>query len=74
MATNYNALCKEQSQEMTSLEAETLQYLEKNQWPPVWYLNEQDYYEETMAQLERQKNLKKKKKTKAKVQWMFLKN
>lgn len=71
MATNYNALCKEQSQEMTSLEAETLQYLEKNQWPPVWYLNEQDYYKETMAQLERQKNLKKKKKQKQKYSGCF---
>ena len=71
MATNYNALCKEQSQEMKSLDTETLQYLEKNRWPPVWYLKEQDYYERTMAQLEREKNLKKKKKQRRKYSGCF---
>ena len=71
MAINYNVLCKEQSQEIKSLEPKTLQYLEKNQWPPLWYLKEQDYYEESMAQLEREKNIKKKKKQRQKYSGCF---
>ena len=64
MATNYNDLCKESGKEMKLLDDETLKYLEENRWPPVWYLKEQDYYERSMKQLEKEQIVQKNKKRK----------
>lgn len=63
MATNYNDLCRDQGKELnTALEEKTLEYLEKNRWPPVWYLKEQDYYARTKQRMLVEQNKKKEKK------------
>lgn len=60
MATNYNQLCKEEQKQVKQLDESTLKHLEEHRWPPVWYLKEQDYYERTIMELEREENEKKK--------------
>ncbi|XP_057307946.1 rho-related BTB domain-containing protein 2-like isoform X2 [Hydractinia symbiolongicarpus] len=60
MSTNYNQLCKEEQKQVKQLDESTLKHLEEHRWPPVWYLKEQDYYERTIMELEREENEKKK--------------
>ena len=64
MCTNYNALCRSQGhREMRNvLDKKTLDYLEENRWPPVWYLKEQDYYERTVRNLATEQHKKREEK------------
>ena len=68
MSTNYNDLCRHQGKQLkSSLDEESLNYIEQNRWPPVWYLKERDYYDRTVKQMtleqDRRKKEKKRKRT-----------
>ena len=55
MSTNYNKLCKQAGKEMDKhLDEESRKYLEEHRWPPIWYLKEQDFYERSMRQYEKE--------------------
>ena len=56
---------------MKLLDEEALKHVEEHRWPPVWYLKEQDYYERTMQQIEKEQNMKKDRKRNRKLKICF---
>lgn len=49
---NYNDICHNHIKLLRSLHPENQAYLNRNRWPPVWYLKELDHYERCMRELE----------------------
>ncbi|KAG8185072.1 hypothetical protein JTE90_017085 [Oedothorax gibbosus] len=45
IAVNYNEICRKTPKLLRNLHPENQAYLNRNRWPPVWYLKEYDYYE-----------------------------
>ncbi|CAL1286093.1 unnamed protein product [Larinioides sclopetarius] len=45
IAVNYNDICRKTPKLLRNLHPENQAYLNRNRWPPVWYLKEYDYYE-----------------------------
>lgn len=45
IAINYNDICRKTPKLLRNLHPENQAYLNRNRWPPVWYLKEYDYYE-----------------------------
>ena len=45
IATNYNEICHKNTKLLRSLHPENQAYLNRNRWPPIWYLKEFDFYE-----------------------------
>ncbi|XP_002164975.1 rho-related BTB domain-containing protein 1 [Hydra vulgaris] len=74
MASNYNKMCQYQGREMKALDETTKNYLEKNRWPPVWYLKDQDLYERCMQKIEKENTFKISKERKESRCFSFFKN
>ncbi|XP_054167490.1 rho-related BTB domain-containing protein 1-like isoform X2 [Oppia nitens] len=45
IAIHYNEICHKNTKLLRSLHPENQAYLNRNRWPPVWYLKEFDYFE-----------------------------
>lgn len=45
IAINYNDICRKTPKLLRNLHPENQAYLNRNRWPPIWYLKEYDYYE-----------------------------
>ena len=51
-------MCQHQGKEIKALDESAKSYLEKNRWPPVWYLKDQDYYERFLRKAEKDSSFK----------------
>lgn len=45
ISVHYNDICHVHSKLLRALQPENQAYLNRNRWPPVWFLKEFDYYE-----------------------------
>jgi Rho-related BTB domain-containing protein 1/2 len=45
IAIHYNDICHRNTKSLRNLHPENQAYLNRNRWPPVWYLKEYDYFE-----------------------------
>ncbi|XP_071033337.1 rho-related BTB domain-containing protein 1 isoform X2 [Parasteatoda tepidariorum] len=45
ITVNYNEICRKTPKLLRNLHPENQAYLNRNRWPPVWYLKEIDHYE-----------------------------
>ncbi|KAG1686692.1 Rho-related BTB domain-containing protein 2 [Nymphon striatum] len=54
LSTNYNEVCRHMPKLLRNLHPENQAYLNKNRWPPVWYLKECDHYERCQRERERE--------------------
>ncbi|XP_017486414.1 PREDICTED: rho-related BTB domain-containing protein 2-like [Rhagoletis zephyria] len=58
IAVSYNEICHNNSKLLRSLHPENQAYLNRNRWPPVWYLKERDYFERCVREREWSENPK----------------
>nr|XP_046908328.1 rho-related BTB domain-containing protein 2-like isoform X2 [Dermatophagoides farinae] len=58
ITTHYNDICHNHTKLLRSLHPENQAYLNRNRWPPVWYLKELDYFERCVREREWQQNPK----------------
>lgn len=56
ISIHYNDICHKNTKLLRSLHPENQAYLNRNRWPPVWYLKEYDYYERCVREREWQEN------------------
>ncbi|KAK3878684.1 hypothetical protein Pcinc_016692 [Petrolisthes cinctipes] len=56
LATNYNHVCHKHTKQLRALHPENQAYLNRNRWPPVWYLKDYDYYERCLMERQREEN------------------
>ncbi|KAI2797416.1 Rho- BTB domain-containing protein 1 [Blomia tropicalis] len=55
---NYNEICHTNMKLLRSLHPENQAYLNRNRWPPVWFLKERDYFERCVREREWNENPK----------------
>lgn len=60
LCVNYNTICQISPKSLKALHPENQDYLREHRWPPVWYLKDFDYYQRCMAEINKEKNLKRK--------------
>lgn len=58
ISVNYNEICHNNTKLLRSLHPENQAYLNRNRWPPVWFLKEQDYFERCVREREWSENPK----------------
>ncbi|OTF73074.1 Rho GTPase-like protein, partial [Euroglyphus maynei] len=58
ITTHYNDICHNHTKSLRSLHPENQAYLNRNRWPPIWYLKEFDYFERCVREREWQQNPK----------------
>ncbi|XP_076354179.1 rho-related BTB domain-containing protein 1-like isoform X2 [Tachypleus tridentatus] len=56
ISVSYNEICRKSVKLLRTLHPENQAYLNRNRWPPVWYLKEYDYYERCLREREWQEN------------------
>ncbi|KAL2091916.1 hypothetical protein ACEWY4_011714 [Coilia grayii] len=69
VCTNYNSVCRKFPRDMKIKSAENQEYFEKQRWPPVWYLKEDDHYQRARKEREKEDYLYQKRQCKRK--WLF---
>ncbi|KAG5280590.1 hypothetical protein AALO_G00061850 [Alosa alosa] len=69
ICTNYNSVCRKFPRDMKARSAENQEYFEKQRWPPVWYLKEDDHYQRARKEREKEDYLYQKRQCKRK--WLF---
>uniref|UniRef100_A0AAY4ATS6 Rho-related BTB domain-containing protein 1 n=1 Tax=Denticeps clupeoides TaxID=299321 RepID=A0AAY4ATS6_9TELE len=69
ICTNYNSVCRKFPRDMKAKSAENQEYFEKHRWPPVWYLKEDDHYQRSRKEREKEDYLYQKRQCKRK--WLF---
>ncbi|XP_041095803.1 rho-related BTB domain-containing protein 1-like isoform X1 [Polyodon spathula] len=57
ICTNYNSICRRFHKEMKAMSAENQRHFEKQRWPPVWYLKEEDSYLRSRKEREREEEI-----------------
>ncbi|XP_051973405.1 rho-related BTB domain-containing protein 2 isoform X2 [Xyrauchen texanus] len=66
ICTNYNNVCRKFPRDMRAKSTENQEYFEKNRWPPVWYLKEDDHYQRARKEREKEDYLSQKRQSKRK--------
>ncbi|XP_063050665.1 rho-related BTB domain-containing protein 2-like [Engraulis encrasicolus] len=69
VCTNYNNVCRKFPRDMKIKSSENQEYFEKQRWPPVWYLKEDDHYQRARKEREKEDYLYQKRQSKRK--WLF---
>lgn len=64
ICTNYNSVCRKFPKDMKTMSAENQKHFEKNRWPPVWFLKEEDRYLRSQKEREREEEILRKQHTK----------
>lgn len=52
LTIKYNEICHNNGKLLRSLHPENQAYLNRNRWPPVWFVKEYDYYQRSKRELE----------------------
>lgn len=58
ITTHYNEICHNNTKLLRTLHPENQAYLNRNRWPPTWYLKEYDYFERCVRERKWQENPK----------------
>uniref|UniRef100_A0A8C5CWN7 Rho related BTB domain containing 2a n=3 Tax=Gadus TaxID=8048 RepID=A0A8C5CWN7_GADMO len=69
ICTNYNSVCRKFPRDMKAKSAENQDYFEKQRWPPVWYLKEDDHYQRARKERDKEDYLYQRRQCKRK--WLF---
>ncbi|CAL8247672.1 unnamed protein product [Merluccius merluccius] len=69
ICTNYNSVCRKFPRDMKAKSAENQEYFEKQRWPPVWYLKEDDHYQRARKERDKEDYLYQRRQCKRK--WLF---
>lgn len=64
ICTNYNSICRKFPKEMKVMSGENQKHFEKQRWPPVWFLKEEDRYLRSHKEREREEEILRKQHTK----------
>uniref|UniRef100_A0A8C3ANR5 Rho-related BTB domain-containing protein 1 n=1 Tax=Cyclopterus lumpus TaxID=8103 RepID=A0A8C3ANR5_CYCLU len=64
ICTNYNSICRKFPKDMKVMSAENQKHFEKQRWPPVWFLKEEDRYLRSQKEREREEEILRKQHTK----------
>ncbi|XP_031426319.1 rho related BTB domain containing 4 isoform X1 [Clupea harengus] len=72
ICTNYNSVCRKFPKDMKNMSPENQKHFEKQRWPPVWFLKEEDRYKRSQKEREREEELLRKQNTKR--GWCFWKH
>ncbi|XP_028851530.1 rho related BTB domain containing 4 isoform X1 [Denticeps clupeoides] len=64
ICTNYNSVCRKFPKDMKTMSPENQKHFEKQRWPPVWFLKEEDRYLRSQKEREREEELLRKQHTK----------
>ncbi|MBN3308536.1 RHBT2 protein, partial [Amia calva] len=64
ICTNYNSVCRKFPKEMKAMSPENQRHFEKQRWPPVWFLKEEDRYLRSQKEREREEEILRKQHTK----------
>ncbi|XP_067389639.1 rho-related BTB domain-containing protein 2-like [Emydura macquarii macquarii] len=69
ICTNYNRVCRRFPREMKYMSPENKAHCERQRWPPVWYLKEEDLYLRSRREREHEEQLLRKQQPRSK--WCF---
>ncbi|KAJ3604106.1 hypothetical protein NHX12_028847 [Muraenolepis orangiensis] len=72
ICTNYNSICRKLPKEMKAMSPVNQRHFEKQRWPPVWFLKEEDRYLRSQKEREREEEILRKQNTKR--GWCFWKH
>ncbi|KAJ4942183.1 hypothetical protein JOQ06_012049 [Pogonophryne albipinna] len=72
ICTNYNSICRKFPKEMKVMSPDNQRHFEKQRWPPVWFLKEEDRYLRSQKEREREEEILRKQHTKR--GWCFWKH
>ncbi|KAK7933730.1 hypothetical protein WMY93_004626 [Mugilogobius chulae] len=64
ICTNYNSICRKFPKDMKAMSTENQKHFEKQRWPPVWFLKEEDRYLRSQKEREREEEILRKQHTK----------
>uniref|UniRef100_A0A665T6B5 Rho-related BTB domain-containing protein 1 n=1 Tax=Echeneis naucrates TaxID=173247 RepID=A0A665T6B5_ECHNA len=64
ICTNYNSICRKFPKDMKAMCPENQRHFEKQRWPPVWFLKEEDRYLRSQKEREREEEILRKQHTK----------
>ncbi|XP_061117490.1 rho related BTB domain containing 4 isoform X3 [Conger conger] len=64
ICTNYNSVCRKFPKDMKAMSPENQRHFEKQRWPPVWFLKEEDRYLRSRKEREREEEILRKQNTK----------
>ncbi|XP_067087550.1 rho related BTB domain containing 4 isoform X2 [Osmerus mordax] len=64
ICTNYNSVCRKFPKEMKNMSPDNQRHFEKQRWPPVWFLKEEDRYLRSQKEREREEEILRKQHTK----------
>ncbi|GAA6109039.1 rho related BTB domain containing 4 isoform X1 [Tachysurus ichikawai] len=64
ICTNYNSVCRKFPKDMKNMSPENQKHFEKQRWPPVWFLKEEDRYNRSKKEREREEEILRKQHTK----------
>ncbi|KAJ8391671.1 hypothetical protein AAFF_G00086210 [Aldrovandia affinis] len=64
ICTNYNSVCRKFPKDMKGMSPENQKHFEKQRWPPVWFLKEEDWYLRSQKEREREEEILRKQNTK----------
>ncbi|KAG5841091.1 hypothetical protein ANANG_G00195920 [Anguilla anguilla] len=64
ICTNYNSVCRKFPKDMKAMSPENQKHFEKQRWPPVWFLKEEDRYLRSRKEREREEEILRKQNTK----------
>ncbi|XP_036453915.1 rho related BTB domain containing 4 isoform X2 [Colossoma macropomum] len=57
ICTNYNSICRKFPKDMKTMSPENQKHFEKQRWPPVWFLKEEDRYNRSKKEREREEEI-----------------
>uniref|UniRef100_A0AAR2L4G5 Rho-related BTB domain-containing protein 1 n=1 Tax=Pygocentrus nattereri TaxID=42514 RepID=A0AAR2L4G5_PYGNA len=57
ICTNYNSICRKFPKDMKAMSPENQKHFEKQRWPPVWFLKEEDRYNRSKKEREREEEI-----------------
>ncbi|KAI4875484.1 hypothetical protein NFI96_030050, partial [Prochilodus magdalenae] len=64
ICTNYNSVCRKFPKDMKVMSPENQKHFEKQRWPPVWFLKEEDRYNRSKKEREHEEEILRKQHTK----------
>ncbi|KAM9465454.1 rho-related BTB domain-containing protein 1-like isoform 2-T2 [Salvelinus alpinus] len=64
ICTNYNSVCRKFPKDMKVMSPDNQRHFEKQRWPPVWFLKEEDRYLRSQKEREREEEILRKLRTK----------
>ncbi|KAI1900396.1 hypothetical protein AGOR_G00049520 [Albula goreensis] len=64
ICTNYNSVCRKFPKDMKAMSPENQKHFERQRWPPVWFLKEEDRYLRSQKEREREEEILRKQNTK----------